>query len=101
MIGAIIGIWIGIFLLSVIISFLLRGSLNVRKFWVYFDEFLGFVFIIVMIIYFWKFATFDFINQLFEIALWFLLLLLALFVFTIVIGIEIGNFLEKLLRKRR
>lgn len=91
-----------IFLLSIISSFILKGALNVRKFWVYFDEFLGFVFIfglIYLFAFFIKHPTFNFIIELAQLALGLVLLILASVIFIIVVGIEIGNFLEKVILK--
>ncbi|MBI2043596.1 hypothetical protein HYT25_04365 [Candidatus Pacearchaeota archaeon] len=93
---------VAIFLLSTIFSFILKGALNVHKFWIYFDEFLGFIFIFGIIYsfaFFIKHPTFSFIIELTQLAWGLILLTLAFVVFIIVIGIEIGNFLEKIILK--
>ena len=89
------------FILATTIAFIIRGSLNVRRFWIYFDEALGFIFIFGVLAFLWKFSTFSFIDQLFEFVFAFFLLSIALIVFIFVIGIELGNFLESIFRKKR
>lgn len=89
------------FLLAIAVSFILRGSLNVKKMWVYFDEAIGFAFIIGLFVLLWNFGSFEFVNVLIEFAWASLLFAIVLVVFTMVIGIEIGNWLEKLIRGPR
>ncbi len=86
------------FVLATSVSFWLRGSMNVRKFWVYLDEAIGFIFIFGLIFLISKFGSFDFINALIEFV-WASILIIILFVvFIFVVGIEFGNFLESVFR---
>lgn len=87
------------FLIAGTFSFILRGAMNVRKAYVYLDEGLGFLFIILVLVFIWKFGTFQFLNELFAFLLSIAFLAILFIAFIFVIGIEFGNFLEKVFRK--
>lgn len=89
------------FFVAAFFSFILRGAINVRKAYVYLDEGLGFLFIIIVSIFVWKFGTFQFINELFAFLLSIVFLAILLIVFVFVVGIETGNFLERIILRRK
>jgi len=97
---------IGLFLLAeflffVIISFILKGSTDIKRFWEYFSEGICFAIIITTFFFLWNFSTFQWLDNLFIAAIELGFLTLAFIVFIAVIGIELGNLLEKIFIKRQ
>jgi hypothetical protein len=92
---------IGVFVVSTIISAIIAGAMNVQKLWDYVSSGIIMIVIIGLFIYNIKFSTFSFIDAIFNLV-WSVIWITVLFVvLAFVIGVELGNYIQSKIKKKK
>ena len=99
MIKEILVLYIGIFIISFFVAFILKGKSNIKKWNMYVWDTIPVILYVIFLIYFLKFSTFEIIDNVFYIALIVIFILISVGIFFMFIGIEIGNLLQSKLKK--